>query len=95
MLFVTVRYPAGQKVVSGAKRAAGDYNDFVDRNTQVTKPLVSAGYKLVNPNDNTTTQAMGGRLDGFFRDVPTGTVCGGAGTGEFADDATTSPKVST
>ncbi len=39
------------------------------------------------------TQAMGGRLDGFFRDVSNGTVCGGTGTGEFADDSTDIPTI--
>lgn len=45
---------------------AGDFNTFLD-NTGDTKPLIDAGYKLVNPTDNTTTQSMGGRLDGFFQ----------------------------
>lgn len=44
---------------------AGDFNCFLN-NTQDTDPLVNAGFKLVYPNDTTSTQSMGGRLDGFF-----------------------------
>ncbi len=44
---------------------SGDFNTFLD-NTSDTDPLTKAGFKLVNPTDHTTTQSMGGRLDGFF-----------------------------
>ncbi len=44
---------------------SGDFNTFLD-NTNDTSPLVNLGFKLVNPTDHTTTQSMGGRLDGFF-----------------------------
>lgn len=43
----------------------GDFNTFLDR-TKEMDPLVKAGFKLLNPNDTNTTQAMGGRLDGFY-----------------------------
>lgn len=44
---------------------AGDFNTFLN-NTTDTQPLTQAGFKLVFPGDNTSTQSMGGRLDGFF-----------------------------
>lgn len=43
----------------------GDWNCFLN-NTTDTQPLTQAGCKLVYPNDSTSTQVMGGRLDGFF-----------------------------
>lgn len=43
----------------------GDWNCFLD-NTTDTDPLVKVGAKLVFPGDKTSTQSMGGRLDGFF-----------------------------
>lgn len=43
----------------------GDFNTFLDR-TKEMDPLVKAGFKLLNPNDANSTQAMGGRLDGFY-----------------------------
>jgi len=44
---------------------SGDFNCFLD-NTTDTQPLTNGGYKLVYPNDHTSTQQMGGRLDGYF-----------------------------
>ena len=44
---------------------AGDFNTFLDKTNQMD-PLVKAGFKLLNPGDASTTQSMGGRLDGFF-----------------------------
>ena len=43
----------------------GDFNTFLDR-TKEMDPLVKGGFKLLNPNDTGSTQAMGGRLDGFY-----------------------------
>lgn len=43
----------------------GDWNTFLDR-TKDLDPLVKGGFKLLNPNDTNSTQAMGGRLDGFY-----------------------------
>lgn len=55
---------------------AGDFNCFLD-NTRDTEPLVQAGYKLVYPNDHSSTQHMGGRLDGAFTNqMPTGVKLG-------------------
>lgn len=43
----------------------GDFNTFLERSKDMD-PLVKAGFKLLNPNDTNSTQAMGGRLDGFY-----------------------------
>jgi hypothetical protein len=43
---------------------AGDWNTFLDK-TRELNPLQSAGYQISNPTDNSSTQSMGGRLDGF------------------------------
>jgi hypothetical protein len=45
--------------------SAGDWNTFLN-NTKDTDPLTNNGHKLVNPGDSTSTQSMGGRLDGYF-----------------------------
>jgi hypothetical protein len=92
VLFVTEKMPADTQVVNGMWLLAGDWNDFVDKSLHVTAPLTNAGFLLVYPSDNTSTQSMGGRLDGFFRDVSTGT-CAVPQTGEFADNATVPAKV--
>lgn len=44
---------------------AGDFNNFLDKAKDMD-PLKKAGFKLLNPGDTSTTQSMGGRLDGFF-----------------------------
>ncbi|HEY9677572.1 MAG TPA: hypothetical protein V6C76_06160 [Drouetiella sp.] len=44
---------------------AGDWNTFLDKSKEL-KPLLDRGFKIVNPGDATSTQAMGGRLDGFL-----------------------------
>lgn len=44
---------------------AGDWNTFLDK-TQDLNPLKNAGFKIANAGDSRTTQAMGGRLDGFM-----------------------------
>jgi hypothetical protein len=44
---------------------AGDWNTFLDKSPEL-KPLTDAGFKIVNPTDATSTQSMGGRLDGFL-----------------------------
>lgn len=43
---------------------AGDWNTFLDKTSDLD-PLKSAGFKIHNEGDHTSTQAMGGRLDGF------------------------------
>ena len=43
---------------------AGDWNTFLDK-TRELNPLKSAGYQISNPTDQSSTQSMGGRLDGF------------------------------
>jgi hypothetical protein len=43
----------------------GDWNFFVNTGT-CAQPLTQIGAKLVYPNDATSTQAMGGRLDAFY-----------------------------
>lgn len=49
---------------------AGDWNTFLN-NTKELKPLTDAGFKILNPTDATSTQAMGGRLDGFlYKNLP-------------------------
>jgi hypothetical protein len=94
ILFITARYDATVKYSVRMRIVAGDFNDFIDKNTQVTAPLTAAGYLLVYPNDNTSTQSMGGRLDGFFRDLPSGNACGTVTVaGEFADNSTSAPTV--
>jgi hypothetical protein len=92
ILFVDVQFPEDLTLVDGMWVVAGDCNDFLDKTT-VSQPLTSIGVKLVYPNDSTSTQSMGGRLDGFFRDLPDG-ACGTA-AGEFADDSTESTTVTT
>lgn len=44
---------------------AGDWNTFLGK-TKELDPLYKAGFKLLSPEDNTSTQSMGGRLDGFL-----------------------------
>lgn len=49
---------------------AGDWNTFLN-NSKELKPLTDAGFKIANPGDTTSTQAMGGRLDGFlYKNIP-------------------------
>jgi hypothetical protein len=49
---------------------AGDWNTFLDKSHELD-PLVKAGFKILNPGDHSSTQAMGGRLDGFLvKDMP-------------------------
>lgn len=44
---------------------AGDWNTFLGK-TRDLDPLYKAGFKLLSPQDGTSTQVMGGRLDGFL-----------------------------
>lgn len=44
---------------------AGDWNTFLDK-TRDLDPLKNAGFIINNPGDRTSTQSMGGRLDGFL-----------------------------
>lgn len=44
---------------------AGDWNTFLDRTSELA-PLQKAGFQILNPQDKSSTQAMGGRLDGFL-----------------------------
>lgn len=44
---------------------AGDWNTFLDK-TQELNPLKNAGFAISNPSDRSSTQSMGGRLDGFM-----------------------------
>ena len=44
---------------------AGDWNTFLDKSHELD-PLIKAGFKVLNPTDGTSTQSMGGRLDGFL-----------------------------
>lgn len=44
---------------------AGDWNTFLDRTTDLN-PLKAAGFQIANPADRSSTQSMGGRLDGFL-----------------------------
>jgi endonuclease/exonuclease/phosphatase family metal-dependent hydrolase len=47
---------------------AGDWNLILDDpNVTDADPLKNAKFFLVYPNDHTPTQAMGSRIDGFFR----------------------------
>lgn len=49
---------------------AGDWNTFLDKTVEL-KPLTDAGFKILNPGDTSSTQSMGGRLDGFLvKDMP-------------------------
>ncbi len=49
---------------------AGDWNTFLDK-TRELDPLLNAGFKIANPGDTTSTQSMGGRLDGFlYKGIP-------------------------
>jgi hypothetical protein len=52
---------------------AGDWNTFLDK-TQELNPLKAAGFQINNPNDHSTTQSMGGRLDGFVTKGLTGSL---------------------
>lgn len=46
----------------------GDLNYKIDDpTTRDADPMVNAGYKLVAPGDNSATQIMGSRIDGFFQ----------------------------
>jgi len=44
---------------------SGDWNTFLDKTDELNS-LFKSGFKLLNPGDTTTTQSMGGRLDGFL-----------------------------
>lgn len=44
---------------------AGDWNTFLDKTTELDA-LKNAGFAIHNPNDTSSTQSMGGRLDGFM-----------------------------
>ncbi len=44
---------------------AGDWNTFLGKTSEL-EPLYKAGFKLLSPQDNTSTQVMGGRLDGYL-----------------------------
>ncbi len=44
---------------------AGDWNTFLDR-TKELDPLKNAGFRIHNAGDKSSTQSMGGRLDGFL-----------------------------
>jgi hypothetical protein len=92
IVFVTEKYPSDKKLVDGMWIVCGDFNDFIERNHKVTAPLTAAGFTLVYPKDATSTQASGGRLDGFFRDV-SDTTCGAPATGPFADDTSDTATV--
>lgn len=43
----------------------GDFNSFLDYGKDI-EALLAAGFSLVGPHDNTATQSLGGRLDGFL-----------------------------
>lgn len=66
-----IRYKQCEETVIGNRGltqpilVGGDFNTFLN-NTSDTLPLTQAGYQLVYPHDTTSTQAMGGRLDGLF-----------------------------
>lgn len=49
---------------------AGDFNCFLDLSDDLD-PLYKVGYKLNNPNNHTSTQSSGGRLDGLvYKNLP-------------------------
>ncbi len=52
---------------------AGDWNTFLDKTTELNA-LKTAGFQLANPNSSSSTQSMGGRLDGFMHKGLTGTL---------------------
>lgn len=65
-----IRYKQAQELVKWLGPdfkgiVAGDFNCFLN-NTNDMDPLKNHGLKLVYPNDTTSTQSMGGRLDGFY-----------------------------
>lgn len=62
-----VRFQQCQQIVKTVKQGflLGDFNTFLN-NTKDTSPLTSAGWSLFRPGDSTSTQSMGGRLDGIF-----------------------------
>lgn len=93
-VFLTVRVPSGVTPVDGMYMVAGDWNEFVDTATAVFDPITSIGYLLVYPHDHTSTQSMGGRLDGLFRDVSTGDSCSAPSDGPFAPDTQDSASAS-
>jgi hypothetical protein len=87
------RQPVGVQCVDGMWVLAGDFNNFMGQVTQVYEPLTRLGYLLLYPHDRTSTQSMGGRLDGVFRDVSTGTTCTSESGGPFAQGTTDDPTV--
>jgi hypothetical protein len=65
-----IRYQQNQLIAKRIKDRknviiGGDWNEFLDK-IPSSHPLLQVGAKLVFPGDNTSTQAMGGRLDGWF-----------------------------
>jgi hypothetical protein len=47
---------------------AGDFNFHMDKaDFQESKAFAAAGFKLVAPGNNVSTQKMGGRIDGFYQ----------------------------
>ncbi len=48
----------------------GDFNCFLDVSTDI-EPLFNNGFNIANPNNHTSTQLAGGRLDGlFYKNLP-------------------------
>jgi hypothetical protein len=65
-----VRYQQAAKLANALEPdfkgvIAGDWNTFLGKTSDLD-PLYKAGFKLLSPGDNTSTQVMGGRLDGFL-----------------------------
>lgn len=52
---------------------AGDWNTFLDKTAELN-PLKTAGYQIANQSDTSSTQSMGGRLDGFVHRGLTGSL---------------------
>jgi len=48
----------------------GDWNMLLGTPVTGNVPLIRAGYLLVDPTSTVTTQAHGGRLDGWHADKP-------------------------
>jgi hypothetical protein len=92
--FIREHYEDGATLVDGQWICAGDWNCKIDQKPKVIAGLTSRGYTVVYPNDHTSTQAMGGRLDCFFADRSSGT-CGHADptTGPYAVNTTDQPTV--
>lgn len=68
------KLPLAERMKRAVTVIGGDWNMILGQ-VNDNQPITAAGYPLVNPTDNTSTQAHGGRLDGWHADKPNNPTC--------------------